>query len=311
LVTPETTVVDAGDLATWEGYTSNVVAAWQTRPTLDYLNMIADCALNAAEKLVPDISLWSPLNLDKKRVPKTEKKPIGEAGIYDDMGHLPLLIRKVKKIVIFDSASIPPDTVDQPGADKVTLEANVYLKAAFGQPGALGPNPPGAPNPMMAENYLSVFNSSDFPVLWSKMNSLKEQGQPVVVRQNVSVVDNPHFGIEGGWTAEIVFVVATPVPEFYDALPNETKTILSKKIAKDKAFFPNVGVNDPQSKFELTALSQYASWITKKAVVAEIKAMLGPKPMTTSMSPSTSTTPATTSAITSATTSASPSTQLV
>merc|ERR1712185_755799 len=101
--------------------------------------MIAHCALHAAEKLVPNISLWSPVNVDKKQVPKTEKKPIGEAGIYDDMGHLPLLRRKVKKIVIFDSASIPPDTVDQPGADKVTLEANVYLKAAFGQPGALGP----------------------------------------------------------------------------------------------------------------------------------------------------------------------------
>merc|ERR1712048_1263351 len=109
--------------------------------------------------------------------------PLGDGGIYDDIGHLPLLRRKVKKMVLFDHAAIPPDTANLTGADKVTLEANVYLKAAFGAPGGLDPpNPKGSPNPMMAENYLTVFEPSEFEPLWEKMQALKAAGKPIVVR---------------------------------------------------------------------------------------------------------------------------------
>merc|ERR1711988_1983893 len=99
------------------------------------------------------------------------------------MGHLPLLRRKVKKVVIFDSSAVPPDTKSLTGAQKLTLEANVYLKAAFGAKGGLDPpNPAGSPNPVMAEDYLTVFEKSEFEPLWSKMNELKKAGKPVVVR---------------------------------------------------------------------------------------------------------------------------------
>merc|ERR1712048_1176501 len=101
--------------------------------------------------------------------------PLGDGGIYDDIGHLPLLRRKVKKMLLVDHSAIPPDTANLTGADKVTLEANVYLKAAFGAPGGLvPPNPAGSPNPVMAEDYLTVFEKSEFEPLWSKMNELKK-----------------------------------------------------------------------------------------------------------------------------------------
>jgi len=262
--------LNSGGLTEWASYSTAIVAAWQIRPTLDFIGLVSDCAKTRAEKLAPTNWLWSPSDVGKLGVPKNHKMPVGDGGVYDDIGHLPLLRRKFKKMLLFDHSAIPPDTADLPGPDKVTLEANVYLKAAFGAKGGLDPpNPAGSPNPVMAENYLTVFEPSEFQPLWEKMQALKEARKPIVVRGNFTVVDNPHFGIEGGWTVEITWVVLTPVNEFFQALPEKTQKQLLKK-----DYFPNYGATDPTSYMELSALSQYASWVTRRSVLQEVEDML-------------------------------------
>jgi len=267
----ELNVLNSGGLSEWASYSTAVVAAWQIRPTLDYLAQEIHCGKTRAEKLAPRNWFWSPSGpFTKKGVPKSKQMPLGDGGVYDDIGHLPLLRRKVKKLLLFDSSAIPPDTADLPGPEKVTLEANVYLKAAFGQPGGLDPpNPAGSPNPVMAENYLTVFEPSEFAPLWETLQALKKASKPMVYRGTFSVVDNPHFGIEGGWKVDITWVVFAPVDEFFQALPEEVQTQLLKK-----DYFPNYGAGDPTSHFELSAISQYASWVTKGTAIPEVRNML-------------------------------------
>lgn len=160
-VLPRRSVFNSGGLAEWASQTSAIVAAWQVRPSLDQIAESSQCSLDAAKKLAPRNWFWNPdvsSGAAGDGVPDSYEMPVGDAGVYDDLGHLPLLRRRVSKMVIFDSSPIPPDTKNLTGAHKVTLEANVYLKAAFGALGGLEPpNPPGSPNPVSAEQYLTVF----------------------------------------------------------------------------------------------------------------------------------------------------------
>jgi hypothetical protein len=260
-VSPRQNLFNIGALADWAGTATAYVAAFQIRP---WVQKVPQCAVTAFEKLMPHAWLWSPLDADERNVPISKDLPVGDAGIFDDIGHLPLLRRNVKKMVIYDSSAVHDD-VSKNNSD---LEEMVYLQAAFGQPGGLvPPNPAGSPNPMSPENFLTVFEPSEFAKLWSKVKELHGKGKPVVIRDFFTVVDNPWFGIAGGWQVEIVWVIALPVEAWRNALPVET----SKNLPP---WFPNVLSSEPTSLFEFSALSQYGSWLTETAVVKEIQAML-------------------------------------
>ncbi|CAK9070474.1 unnamed protein product [Durusdinium trenchii] len=110
--------VNFGDLATWQGVATAYVADFQIRTWAD---RIPHCLIAEGEKLLPHAEIWSPLAPWPKLGRRSYEQAVGDAGIYDDVGHIPLLRRKV-----------------------------MYVLAAFGQPGCLDPpNPPGASNPKM------------------------------------------------------------------------------------------------------------------------------------------------------------------
>ncbi|CAE7876174.1 unnamed protein product [Symbiodinium microadriaticum] len=128
--------LNVGDLATWAGTATSYIADFQIRTWAD---KIPKCLVAEGEKLLPHANFWSPLALDSAKVPLAHEEAVGDAGVYDDIGHIPLLRRKVKKIAIFTSGAIHDDLCEM-----------TYVLAAFGQPGCLQPpNPPGASNPKM------------------------------------------------------------------------------------------------------------------------------------------------------------------
>jgi hypothetical protein len=205
--------------------------------------------------------LWSPHDLDAKGVPITRTLPLGDAGVYDDNAHLPLLRRGFSKIVMFDNwAHQAENDVDS---------QMIYTKAAFGQ-SVLSQGyktKPGAPNPWMPEHFLTVFEPSEFADLWAQIQELKSANASVVVRGNFTVLDNPHWGIKGGRKVQIVFVIAHRVNDFHRGLPEHTEKYLPD-------YFPQMNSNELLDHFQLSALNQYASWLTDTAVVKEIQAML-------------------------------------
>lgn len=256
-------LVNIGDVSEWAGVATNYAGDYQIRP---WSLTVPKCVKTAFEKIMPHAWMWSPLNVDVKGTPVSQNLPVSDAGIYDDMGHLPLLRRGVKKIVLYDSSAVHDNTT---GIEMENLCEMVYLFAAFGQPGCLEPrpfNPDGSPNPLSPKNFLTVFEPSEFGKLWSKVQELYAARKPVVIRDTFTVVDNPWFGIAGGWQVEIVWVLELPVAAWRDSLPAETRENLP-------SWLPNVLASEPSNQFELSAISQYGSWITEVAL-KEIQSML-------------------------------------
>lgn len=266
--------VNVGGLGEWGGPAACYVADWQIRPFMvDLVNKdFTKCIVPLGQKIVPGASTWSPLDVDRRGVPVTHDLPIADAGVYDDIGHIPLLRRGVKKMVLYDSSAVRDNST---GVLHPNLEEMVYVKAAFGQEGialpGLPPNPAGSPNYAMADNYMTVFEPSEFAPLWEKTQEALAKGEPLVFRGKFTVVDNPHFGIKGGWQVEVVWVFTLPSKSFRDALPQETRDDIHD-------YFPNYVSSEPMSHLELSVMAQYSSHLTEQRVVQEVLAMLGETP---------------------------------
>jgi len=229
------------------------------------------------EAVLPAQWMWSPLQTDAQGVPTSSKLSVGDAGIYDDIGHLPLLRRRVKKLLVFDSAAIHNNRTDADhagGTEHADAHEMVYLFAAFGQPNNLtdGLNPPGSPNPNGPAGQMTVFDPKEWPPLWERIRTLAAAREPIVVRGNFTVMDNARMGIVGCptdcWQAEVVFALQMPIDGFVHALPPATAARLPH-------WFPNYHASELKSRFELSMISQYASWMTEQAVLREVRAMLG------------------------------------
>ena len=80
-------------------------------------------------------------------------------------------------------------------------------------------------------------------------------------------MDNPHWGIKGGWEVDLVLVILTPVAAWRAALPPSTSSLLP-------TYFPNYLASEVDSQFTISAISQMTSWLTEKHVIGEVQAML-------------------------------------
>jgi len=85
--------LNLGSIAEWAGVITAYAADFQTR---DWSASLGRCETAAMEAILPQRTLWSPLLVDDGGVPRARALPVGDAGIYDDIGHLPLLRRRVK-----------------------------------------------------------------------------------------------------------------------------------------------------------------------------------------------------------------------
>eukprot|EP00440_Ansanella_granifera_P027214 gb/GFBE01029561.1/.p1 GENE.gb/GFBE01029561.1/~~gb/GFBE01029561.1/.p1 ORF type:complete len:632 (+),score=110.56 gb/GFBE01029561.1/:1-1896(+) len=257
-------LMNAGQLGQWQGMASAYVADFQVRGWAD---KIPRCLIAGSEKMMPHANLWSPLELDQQSIPVNRYQAVGDAGIYDDLGHIPLLRRKVSNIVIVDSAAIRDDV----SGDKPNLCEMTYIFAAFGQPGCLDPpNPPGAPNPKAKANWTTVFEPSEFPHFWEQVLKAWNATEPAIIRGRYTVVDNENFGIEGGWVVEVLWVLLFPSKTFRSAIPAETDKLLPP-------WFPNSFASKMNTRFEMSAASQFASWLTQRELVTPIADMIGEK----------------------------------
>ena len=156
-----------------------------------------------------------------------------------------------------------------PRPQATDLNEMVYLRAAFGQPNNLtnGLNPPGSPNPRMPAGFLTVFDPRDFGKVWAQIERLQQAAAPVVVRETVRVVENKHWGVAGGWSVDVVFVILTPVRAWRAALPPQSAALLP-------SYFPNYEASEVTSQLQISAISQMASWLTAHHALPQIRAML-------------------------------------
>ncbi|CAJ1335879.1 unnamed protein product [Effrenium voratum] len=247
-------LLNVGDLALWAGTATAYIADFQVRPWADKLPR---CIIAEGEKVLPHARLWSPSELDADSVPLTHEEAVGDAGVYDDLGHIPLLRRNISKIALFTSGAIHGDLCEM-----------TYVLAAFGQPGCLTPpNPPGASNPKMKAGALTVFEPSEFAPFWAQIEEAFHANESAVIRGRYTVVENKQLGIRGGWKVDMVWTIFLPSKTFRGSLPSKSNEMLPW-------WFPNDLASEMTSKLEMSAASQFAAWLAHRSVVKEIKEML-------------------------------------
>merc|ERR1711972_653209 len=68
-----------------------------------------------------------------------------------------------------------------------------------------------------------VFSREDLPSLLCELQTLARRGAPLAVKKELLVLPNSWWGVKGGYTATILFVLNEKCPEFEKKLPDETR----------------------------------------------------------------------------------------
>jgi len=137
--------------------------------------------------MLPNATYWSPAQagVSPARILK-----IGDGGNLEDLGIMPLLQRKVRKIVAFANYFYPLEDLlqgTQDGDEKGSLIAPLF-----------GWNAKHAPNNQ-------VFARSEFRPLLESLVKVKERGDLPMSRKRYQVLANPWFGVEP-YEVEILWI---------------------------------------------------------------------------------------------------------
>ena len=170
----------------------------------------------------PEFKYWSPQEPDKAK-----EYDFADGGILDNTGIMPLLRRKVKKIIVFVNGL---GTLDNEG------DVSKMIQPLF----MVSPNQFGlrnfALNIVLSEEGIDPLES--YHELIQEFIQLNGQGQPVVVRKNYVTVNNHHHSIPAGQKVEILWIYNAFAREWVDRINDiELRSfVLSEKEEKN---FPN------------------------------------------------------------------------
>jgi len=206
---------------------------------------------------------------------------MGDGGLIDNAGLLPMLQRKAKTIVWLintDTGLDPHDTgvdfcekksLDIPNFPVGLVTNQLYDKFGYGQDGASG--------------YLSnnqVFAQNDFSKVTCQLQTMKKMGRPAVGLHHHTVLKNDWWGIEGGFGVDVLYVYSENSTEFASKLPQDTRDELSKSETGGQfhrfPFYKTTGQNGITQFTQLTneqvnllaANAEYALWSAEADIIS-------------------------------------------
>ena len=200
-------------------------------------------------------------NQDSKNVLYSEKTHLGDGGFSDNSGVLSLLARGVKRIISFAN--------DQ---DKIINYSSTTCQSL---PSLFGVANTSCASLYPDSNSKQVFNSSDYTnIIFPQLQTTLNSGGPTYARASLQVLPNKIYGIAGGYTVDILFILLQPSSIFNNQLPKEIQNqitsipLTSLSIQGDFNNFPNYltsfqnlnlgGVSLTLSQINL--LSSYTEW---------------------------------------------------
>nr|MDQ2696031.1 patatin-like phospholipase family protein [Pseudomonadota bacterium] len=131
----------------------------------------------------PEFKVWPLANIGKVRAREYE---FGDGGDLENLGIMPLLARRVERIVVF------VNTKDALLVQGGRVNINDSIPPLFGR------------TPGFMLNH--VFPEAQYMPLVEGLWANRQAGRSVLFRDRYPVRDNPHYGIEGGWEAEVLWV---------------------------------------------------------------------------------------------------------
>eukprot|EP00928_Gymnodinium_smaydae_P100125 TRINITY_DN9750_c0_g1_i4.p1 TRINITY_DN9750_c0_g1~~TRINITY_DN9750_c0_g1_i4.p1 ORF type:complete len:782 (+),score=138.87 TRINITY_DN9750_c0_g1_i4:62-2407(+) len=187
--------------------------------------------------VVPQANYWpvskTPLGL------KSVEYQLGDGGNLENQGLLPMIQRKAKKAAMWVSTYIPLSTK----IDFCNVPADLDLEKVFADEKDL------QVAPMVSDKFNYPYkDSGDFythngvfaredllPVL-CELQKLQRAGKPAVHKTSLKVLPNTWWGIQGGYTMEVVIVYLAQVRDFEARLPEETRAKLGPEFSADRTW---------------------------------------------------------------------------
>lgn len=174
----------------------------------------------------------------------TKQVQFTDGGGTDYLGIHPLLRRKVTRIVSCVASKTDPAGMGQ--AQWATENADVA--AAFGA------YPGNTKDQIPLEDYnrgRQVFETAAFAKLFEDISSRCSTGGPVWHRASLAVMDNAFLGVQGGWTADVLFIFNCTQSSWEAELPAETRRLLEAQRASKAEEVQEAGVKGVLADTEL------------------------------------------------------------
>lgn len=188
------------------------------------------------ESFDPQASMWPVGSEAHNTSQRAMTFQLGDGAMTDNSGLLAMLQRGASKIVMVVASSAELDTKTDwcsisPSDSKLAKKIDHTLAGKFGF--AYRSN-----DFLYAVKNDQVFASADLQPIVCEMQQLKQAGKPQNIRRQLEVLENSWWGIKGGWTVDILFVMLDEVEEFTDQLPDDTKKALKQGLAGGLQHFP-------------------------------------------------------------------------
>lgn len=216
--------------------------------------------------ILPSYKYWNPTAALAPLARHTYR--LGDGGFVDDTGVAALLARGVENIVVF--LTEPFDTT----TEQYQAVGYNQISSLFGQkvykwdkdPDKRGFTDPN-PNNLMLEQ-------EKFNALKTAVKQSIQAGGPVFWKDAYTVQENGWFGIDGGWTCNILWIFNSRSTGWNDRV----KALLKDEFVPDFPFVKVFGQN-PQSVINLTPvqanmLGNFGYWMSTSAE-QEIRSLLG------------------------------------
>lgn len=174
----------------------------------------------------PEFDYWSPARAGGA-VDSAREYEFGDGGILENLGVMPMLVRRVERLIVFVNTKNPLN-----GPDSI----NDSIPPLFGRKFPLN----------------QVFPSDQYLPLVSALRAKKQQGTTVFHQATYRVQDNEHYGIEGGWDVDVLWVYNEQVPAWENQLPTPVSDLIDRRSGKAFPHYETFGQNFPKI-IDLTA----------------------------------------------------------
>jgi len=149
-----------------------------------------------------------------------------DGGSFENMPLINFLQRKVERIVLFYTSSVPlqPSTQWDPFSEPYSKDkVNDALAALFG---VFDPLQPGWYDRSYELERNQVFASTDFAPLVAALQAAQQTGKGIVATANLTTVSNAWWGIPAGWTASVTVAYLDRLRQWEQRLRPEMRELL-------------------------------------------------------------------------------------
>ncbi len=208
--------------------------------------------------------------------PQAQSFTFGDGGSLENFGVIPLLLRGVKRMVVFVNTERRLSLEYDPGEREPWTQPSVHqLDGNFSS--LFGILPHDRKQPPTPNN--QVFRTEDLRGVVRALQAAHRSGGPAIARTRLEVQPNDWWGVDGGWTTEICWVYLENVSEWDASLqPEVAKLVEAGRNAAptDKTpywGFPNYKTMFQGGKMQILAmrpgeaslLADFTSWVAQSS----------------------------------------------